>query len=85
MTITTALDTRWAAVRAGLSRGWIETRQNLTETACVIGHAIPPVAYVAVLLFVRGRTVPGTDIAFGTMILPGSRSARCALPDNRLP
>ena len=54
MTTTTALDTRWAAVRAGLSRGWIETRQNLTETAYVIGHAIPPVAYVAVLLFMRG-------------------------------
>ena len=57
MTTTTALDTRWAAVRAGLSRGWIETRQNLTETAYVIGHAIPPVAYVAVLLFMRGIRV----------------------------
>ena len=55
MTTTIALDTRWAAVRAGLSRGWIETRQNLTETAYVIGHAIPPVAYVAVLLFMRGE------------------------------
>ena len=32
MTTTTALDARWAAVRAGLSRGWIETRQSLTET-----------------------------------------------------
>ena len=70
MTTTTALDTRWAAVRAGLSRGWIETRQNLTETAYVIGHAIPPVAYVAVLLFMRGKTVPGTDFALGTMVLP---------------
>ena len=71
MTTTTALDARWAAVHAGLSRGWIETRQNLTETAYVIGHAIPPVAYAAVLLFVRGKNVPGTDIAFGTMMLPG--------------
>ena len=58
MTTTTALDTRWAAVRAGLSRGWIETRQNLTETAYVIGHAIPLVAYVAVLLFMRGKPCP---------------------------
>ena len=71
MNTTTALDTHWAAVRAGLSRGWIETRQNLTETAYLVGHAIPPVAYVAVLLFVRGQTLPGTDIAFGTMMLPG--------------
>jgi ABC-2 type transport system permease protein len=71
MTTTTALDTRWAAARAGLSRGWIETRQNLTETAYVVGHAIPPVAYVALLLLMRGKTLPGTDIAFGTMMLPG--------------
>jgi ABC-2 type transport system permease protein len=74
MTTTTALDARWAAVRAGLSRGWIETRQNFTETAFVIGHALPPVAYVAVLLFMRGitrgKTVPGTDIALVTMVLP---------------
>ena len=74
MTTTIALDPRWAAVRAGLSRGWIETRQNLTETAYVIGHALPPVAYVAVLLFMdritRGKTVPGTELAFVTMVLP---------------
>jgi ABC-2 type transport system permease protein len=70
----TALDARWAAVRAGLYRGRIETRQNLTETAYLIGHAIPPVAYVAVLLFMgwktRGRTVPGTDFGLVTMVLP---------------
>jgi ABC-2 type transport system permease protein len=71
MTTTTALDTRWAAARAGLSRGWIETRHHLTETVHVVGHAIPVVAYVALLLLIGGKTVPGTDIAFGTMMLPG--------------
>jgi ABC-2 type transport system permease protein len=75
MITTTALDTRWAAVRAGLSRGWIETRQNLTETAFVIGHAIPPVAYLAVLLFIRrftgDKNLPGTDVGLVTMVLPG--------------
>ena len=74
MTSTIALDTRWAAVQAGLSRGWIETRQNFTEAAYVVGHAIPPVAYIAVLLFMdritRGKTVPGTDVALVTMVLP---------------
>ncbi len=70
MTTTIALDTRWAAVRAGLSRGWIETRQNLTETVNVVSHAIPPVAYVGVLLLMRGKTLPGTDFAFVTMVLP---------------
>ena len=74
MTSTSALDIRWAAVRAGLSRGWIETRQNFTEMAYVSGHALPPLAYVAVLLFIgrvtRGKTVPGTDVALVTVILP---------------
>jgi ABC-2 type transport system permease protein len=71
MTPTTSPDARGAAIRAGLVRGWIETRQNLTETAYVIGHALPPAMYAVVLLIVRGKTVPGTDIAFGTMMLPG--------------
>jgi ABC-2 type transport system permease protein len=70
----TALDARRAAAQAGLSRGWIETRQNLTEPANVIGHLIPPVANLAVLLFVRGvtagKTVPGTDVPLVAMILP---------------
>lgn len=74
MTTTIALDTRWTAVRAGLSRGWIETRQSFTETANLVGHAIPPIAYAAVLLFMaritRGKTVPGTDVALVTMVLP---------------
>lgn len=69
MTIT-ALDARSAAVLAGLSRGWIETRQQLTETATLIAHLGVPVAYVAVLLLFRGKTVPGTDFALGTMVLP---------------
>ena len=71
---TTALDARWAAAQAGLSRGWIETRQNLTETANVVGHVIPPVANLAVLLFMRrvtrGKTVPGTDFPLVAMVLP---------------
>lgn len=70
MTTTTALDARWAAVRAGLFRGWIETRLNLTETVYVVGHVIPAVAYVAVLLLIRGKLVPGTDFSLAAMVLP---------------
>ncbi len=70
MTTATVLGARWAAVLAGLSRGWIETRHNLTETAYVIGHAIPLAAYVAMLLFMRGKTVSGTNFALGAMIVP---------------
>src|SRR5690606_24456042 len=32
---------------------------------------LPLVAYVGVLLMLRGRTVPGTDFALTTMVLPG--------------
>lgn len=71
MTATAALDTRWAAVRAGLSRGWIETRQSFTETVNIFSHLFPPVIYVAVLLKLRGVTLPGTDFSFNAMTLAG--------------
>jgi ABC-2 type transport system permease protein len=70
MTLPTALDTQWAAVRAGLSRGWIETRQNFTEPLYVFSHALPPVAYVAVLLLAGEKTLPGTDFSLSTLMLP---------------
>jgi ABC-2 type transport system permease protein len=70
MTTATVLDARWAAVQAGLSRGWIETRQNLTESVYLVGHVIPPVAYLGVLLLMRGKTVPGTEFSLGMMLLP---------------
>jgi ABC-2 type transport system permease protein len=70
MTTTTSLDTRWAAVQAGFSRGWIETRQNLTQTVYIVSHAIPVVAYVGVLLFLRGQNVPDTDFSLVAMVLP---------------
>jgi ABC-2 type transport system permease protein len=83
MSTTSRLEISWSAVRAGLYRGWIETRQNFTEMAQVVGHAIPPLAYLAVLVFVdrvtRGKTVPGTDFAFVTMILPGLLGMEVAL------
>jgi len=71
MTSTATPDARWAAVQAGLSRGWIETRHNLTEALFVFGHAIYPIAIVGVLVFIRGKSVPGTDLALATMMLPG--------------
>jgi ABC-2 type transport system permease protein len=71
MTTTTALDTRRAAVLAGLSRGWIETRQSFTETAKVMADVLATVIYVAVLLMFRGKTVPGTDFSVAAVMLPG--------------
>jgi ABC-2 type transport system permease protein len=79
MTTTTELDTRWVAVRAGLSRGWIETRQNLTETIYIVGHALPPIVFAAVLLATRGKTVPGTDFSLSAMMLPSLLGTSIAL------
>ncbi len=58
------------ALRAGCSRGWIETRQSFTETANLVGHLVPAAAYIAVLFMLRGKTAPGTDFALNTMVLP---------------
>lgn len=71
MITTTALDSRWAAVLAGLSRGWIETRQSFTEAANVFSHLFPPLVYIAVLLALREKTIPGTELSLGAMMLPG--------------
>lgn len=66
MTTTTAQGARWAAVQAGLSRGWIETRQ-----ASVFSYLLLPAIVVVLLLVFRERTVPGTDFLVGAMLLPG--------------
>lgn len=72
MTTSTALDARWAAARAGLSRGWIETRQTFVEPVYVISYLFVPAVYAVVLLFMRAKdvNVPGTDFALGAMVLP---------------
>lgn len=70
MTATRVLGPRWAAVRAGLSGGWIETRQALTEPASVISQLFFPVLYAVTLVWMRGKTVPGTHLALGAMVLP---------------
>lgn len=79
MTNPTPMNIRWAATRAGLSRGWIETRQSFTETVNVIGHAIPAAACIAVLVMLRGKNMPGTDFALGTMVLPSLLSMSIVL------
>ena len=63
-------DLRQNVLRAGCSRGWIETRQSFTEPANLVGHVVPAVAYIAVLFMLRGKNAPGTDFALSTMVLP---------------
>jgi ABC-2 type transport system permease protein len=70
MTTTTRPDARWAAVRAGVSRGLLETKYSIQEPSDFIWYLAFPVIYVVVMLFMRGSTVPGTDFALGAMVLP---------------
>lgn len=70
MTTTTQPDARWAAARAGLRRGWLETKYSIQEPGDIIWIVAFPVIYAVVLLFMRGSTVPGTDFALGAMVLP---------------
>jgi ABC-2 type transport system permease protein len=61
---------KMAAVRAGLSRGWLETRQSLTSPTDLIWYFFFPLTFLVVLLFMRDSTVPGTSYALSAMVLP---------------
>lgn len=68
--MTTIAGASRSAVRAGLRRGWLETKYSLTEVADVFWMFLFPVAFTVTLLFMRGDTVPGTDLPLGAMVLP---------------
>jgi ABC-2 type transport system permease protein len=70
MSATTVRDPRWAAVRAGLYCGWIETRQAYTQPASLLFYLTVRVMYAVALVWMRGKTVPGTHFALGAMVLP---------------
>lgn len=69
MSGTNTLDARRAAIAAGLTRGWIETKQSMAGFR-IVAYLMFPLIYVAVLFFMRDTTVPGTDFALGAMVLP---------------
>ncbi|SDK93218.1 ABC-2 type transport system permease protein [Nocardioides sp. YR527] len=70
MITTETLGARGVAVRAGLHRGWLETKYSLTDVGDIFWMLIFPVSFTVTLLFMRGSTVPGTDLALGAMVLP---------------
>ena len=70
MIITGTTSTRGVAVRAGLHRGWLETKYSLTDVGDIFWMLLFPVSFTVTLLFMRGNTVPGTDLALGAMVLP---------------
>lgn len=59
------------AYRAGLRRGIISTRIQLTSVSDVLGTVIPLALFVVVLLFLRRVDFQGAEISLGAMNIPG--------------
>ncbi|MBC7276776.1 ABC transporter permease [Nocardioides sp.] len=70
MITTGTTSTCGVAVRAGLHRGWLETKYSLTDVGDIFWMLLFPISFTVTLLFMRGNTVPGTDLALGAMVLP---------------
>jgi len=68
---TPALNARRVAVLAGFSRGWIETRQNFTETVGIIVHVFPAAVGVILMLSLSRNILPGTHLSSAALLLPG--------------
>ncbi|MFC6019745.1 ABC transporter permease [Plantactinospora solaniradicis] len=58
------------AVRAGVTRGGIEVRQSLTNVQDLWNYFFPNFAFLVVMFFMRGATVPGTNFSLGARTLP---------------
>lgn len=63
------MNARWAAVRAGFERGWIEFKQTYTNADSLVPSVIVGVVFVVVMLLTRKTTVPGTHFSLGTTML----------------
>ncbi|HEY1626748.1 MAG TPA: ABC transporter permease [Streptosporangiaceae bacterium] len=59
----------WNAVRAGLSRGWIEYRQSLTTPSDLFTILLVTGGFLAAMILTRNTHVPGTHFSLGTTML----------------
>lgn len=59
------------AYRAGLRRGMISTKIQLTSVTDVLGTLIPLALFIVVLLFLRRVDLPGAEVSLGAMNIPG--------------
>ncbi|MEV4756047.1 ABC transporter permease [Micromonospora sp. NPDC049559] len=66
------MNPKLVAARAGWARGGIELRQTLTTAQDLWTYFFPTVILLAVMLFMRGSTVPGTSFSLGSRTLPGA-------------
>ena len=57
------------AVRAGVSRGWIEFRQTVTTPGDLIAILVPTGGFLAAMIWARHTHVPGTHFSLGSAML----------------
>jgi ABC-2 type transport system permease protein len=63
------MNARWATVRAGLRRGWIEFKQSYTNADSIVPTLVVSAGFIVVVLLTRTTTVPGTHFSLGTTML----------------
>lgn len=61
---------RWTPLRIGVRRGLIEARHVFTTAEELAGIVIPSLIAMVVIFFLRGVSVPGTEVSLGSMSLP---------------
>lgn len=70
MSPTSPMSPMMSTVRAGIARGWAETRQTFTTAQDLWGYFFPTLAFLIVMFFMRDASVPGTTFSLGTRTLP---------------
>ena len=63
------MSARWVAVRAGARRGWIELKHMFTTPSDLVPLVLWTAALLAVMIWMRTTTVPGTRFSLGTAML----------------
>jgi ABC-2 type transport system permease protein len=58
------------AIRSGLVRGGIELRQTFTNVQDLWNYLFPSAIFLVVMIFMRGSTVPGTNMSLSARTLP---------------
>ncbi|MEV0646997.1 ABC transporter permease [Phytomonospora sp. NPDC050363] len=64
------MNVRTTPIRAGLARGWIETKHTLRSYEGLAGFLFPSVIAMVVIFFLRGVDIPGAPVSLGSMSLP---------------
>jgi len=65
------MNAKTAALRSGLTRGWIEFKQTWTNRDDVVGQFVFVALFLGTLFFMRNATLPGTGFSLGAATVPG--------------